>query len=593
MKHIVKTYILLLFSLLVSSIGYAQEENDIIYIQEGEWGVILCGERGYTWLNNQGDTIFGFGKLLEISGDSDLNLVLAEKPNRKKGCFNMNGEIAIPFIYDKLGGFAKNGLACAAKDGKYGYIDKEGTTVIPFIYDDAHYFRKGMACVKYQGKYGCLNAKNEWLISPNYSEIKNWNDNWVLVNKNDKWAFYDKSGKQRTNFCYDKVIMASKGDDLVCFNGLGLVVKDGKFAYLNEKLQEVVPLGTFDSALPFKEYQMGIVEKQGKWGIIDSLGHFILPLEYDKIDYVSDYGSDYELFSLKKKGHIAVMSAKTKEKTEPCFLTFYESNRRVLEDGTFQNVYIAQNLENEYGCMDGQLNIVIPFEYSEIKPLDPFLIAAHGLAYGLINWQNEIVVDFVNDDIYYCQFDDLYILTGDTKAYIMDAKGNVLLPDKYERIHPVIGRKSFVVKMQDKVGVVMKDGEQIIPCEYDSISSWWEYGPSAHYVVKDKKVGVIDYTGKVLLPTEYDSLDYVTKDVVIVTKDSKYGAVDINNRLVLPFEYNDIRFDIEEWCATGYEYVRYIYVRKDKKYYKYDRETHTMEVMLQKSIIDKIFKNYL
>ena len=205
----------------------------------------------------------------------------------------------------------------------------------------------------------------------------------------------------------------------------------------------------------------------------------------------------------------------------------------------------------------------------------------------------QIVIDFVNDDIYYCQFDDLYILTGDTKAYIMDAKGNVLLPDKYERIHPVIGRKSFVVKMQDKVGVVMKDGEQIIPCEYDSISSWWEYGPSAHYVVKDKKVGVIDYTGKVLLPTEYDSLDYVTKDVVIVTKDSKYGAVDINNRLVLPFEYNDIRFDIEEWCATGYEYVRYIYVRKDKKYYKYDRETHTMEVMLQKSIIDKIFKNYL
>ena len=112
----------------------------------------------------------------------------------------------------------------------------------------------------------------------------------------------------------------------------------------------------------------------------------------------------------------------------------------------------------------------------------------------------------------------------------------------------------------------MKDGEQLIPCEYDSISSWWEYGPSAHYVVKDKKVGIID---------------------------SKYGAVDINNRLVLPFEYDDIRFDIEEWCATGYEYIRYIYVRKDKRYYKYDRETPVMEVMLQKSIIDKIFKNYL
>lgn len=42
-------------------------------------GVILCGERGYAWLDNKGDTIFGFGKLQEISADDDFNLVLAEK----------------------------------------------------------------------------------------------------------------------------------------------------------------------------------------------------------------------------------------------------------------------------------------------------------------------------------------------------------------------------------------------------------------------------------------------------------------------------------------------------------------------------------
>ncbi len=68
-------------------------------------------------------------------------------------------------------------------------LTRKGTTVIPFIYDDAHYFRKGMACKISKENMVCLNAKNEWLISPNYSEIKNWNDNWVLVNKNDKWAF--------------------------------------------------------------------------------------------------------------------------------------------------------------------------------------------------------------------------------------------------------------------------------------------------------------------------------------------------------------------------------------------------------------------
>lgn len=42
MEHIVKTYILLLFSLLVSSIGYAQEENDIIYIFRKGNGALFC-----------------------------------------------------------------------------------------------------------------------------------------------------------------------------------------------------------------------------------------------------------------------------------------------------------------------------------------------------------------------------------------------------------------------------------------------------------------------------------------------------------------------------------------------------------------------
>lgn len=105
------------------------------------------------------------------------------------------------------------------------------------------------------------------------------------------------------------VIPYAVGVDIGCrmsLTVLGLVVKDGKFAYLNATLQEVVPLGTFDSALPFNEYQMGIVEKKGKWGIIDSLGHFIIPLEYDEICYVSDYGSDYELLSLKKKDGRAI-----------------------------------------------------------------------------------------------------------------------------------------------------------------------------------------------------------------------------------------------------------------------------------------------
>lgn len=590
MIHIAKTYILQLLFFLIPTLIFAQVDDNM-FIHKGEWGTILSGEKGYAWLDNKGDTIFGFGELLEITTYKDsFDLVYAENSDGKKGCFNIHQEIVIPFIYDKLSGFAENGLAFAAKEQKYGYIDKEGTNVIPFIYDDADWFRKGIASVKYRGKYGCLNAKNDWVIPSDYSEIQNWNDNWVLVKKDDKWAFFDKSGKQWTGFCYDEIRRASKDSDLVCINGLGLVVRNGEYAYLNSKLQEVVPFGTFDVAFPFNENQMGIVGEKGKWGIIDSLGQLILPLEYDEIDYVSAYGSDYELLSLKKNGRIAVMSAKTREKTKPCYLTIYKAIQSILEDGKFKNVYVAQSLDNKYGCIDDQLNIKIPFEYSDIRPIQPFIIATRDSSYGLLNWQNEIVVEFVNDHIYYCQFDDLYIISGKDKAYIMDAEGNILLSNKYESIQPVVAQKRFIVRIDDKVGVAMLNGDCVIPCEYDSISSWWEYGPSAHYVVKDEKVGIIDYNGEILLPTDYDSLDFATKDVVIVTKNSKYGVVDINNRLVLPFEYDDIKYDSEEWCTMGYEYIRFIYVCKNGKFYKYDRENYTMERMLQTSQIEKIFR---
>lgn len=80
MEHIVKTYILLLFSLLVSSIGYAQEENEYHYIFRKGNGALFCVVNVVMlgWIIKE--ILFsGFGKLQEISADDDFNLVLAEK----------------------------------------------------------------------------------------------------------------------------------------------------------------------------------------------------------------------------------------------------------------------------------------------------------------------------------------------------------------------------------------------------------------------------------------------------------------------------------------------------------------------------------
>ena len=61
-------------------------------------------------------------------------------------------EVIINPQYEDADSFSQ-GLAAVKKDGKWGYIDMEGSTVIPFQFDYAFSFSKGLAVVGTLGEY--------------------------------------------------------------------------------------------------------------------------------------------------------------------------------------------------------------------------------------------------------------------------------------------------------------------------------------------------------------------------------------------------------------------------------------------------------
>lgn len=62
-----------------------------------------------------------------------------------------------------------NTLFLAKKDGKYGYVNKDGVVVVNYIYDDAKEQNEfGYASVKKNGLWGCINSKGEEVITPAY-----------------------------------------------------------------------------------------------------------------------------------------------------------------------------------------------------------------------------------------------------------------------------------------------------------------------------------------------------------------------------------------------------------------------------------------
>ena len=76
-----------------------------------------------------------------------------------------------------------NTIFLSKKDGKYGFVNKDGIVVVDYIYDDAGEQNEfGYASVKKDELWGCVNAKGSVKIEPSYKL-----DNNVLVEFIGKW----------------------------------------------------------------------------------------------------------------------------------------------------------------------------------------------------------------------------------------------------------------------------------------------------------------------------------------------------------------------------------------------------------------------
>ena len=76
-----------------------------------------------------------------------------------------------------------NTLFLSKKDGKYGFVDKNGNVVVEYIYDDAKEQKSsGFAAVKKDGKWGSINSKGNVVIEPTYNL-----DNYLVIDFIGKW----------------------------------------------------------------------------------------------------------------------------------------------------------------------------------------------------------------------------------------------------------------------------------------------------------------------------------------------------------------------------------------------------------------------
>ena len=144
--------------------------------------------------------------------------------------YKYNDKVVIPAIYDlwdKGLGYSKydkarefsEGLALVRTNGKYGYIDKNGTMVIPAKYADAWQFDGGIAQVKIKDKWGFIDKFDKVVIPAKYDFAASFTEGRSKVKIDGKWGYIDKSGAIVIPIKYDSAYQFENGKARVELNG--------------------------------------------------------------------------------------------------------------------------------------------------------------------------------------------------------------------------------------------------------------------------------------------------------------------------------------------------------------------------------------
>ncbi len=113
---------------------------------------------------------------------------------------------------------------------------------------------------------------------PVVEAVKDIPDIYVKVNKNGKWGFKNRAGKQVVDSIYDEVFNFK--EELCC------VQKDDLYGFINRDGQVVIPL-VYSCATSFSE-GLACVFKGEKCGYIDTENNVVVNFDYDAGTMVID-----------------------------------------------------------------------------------------------------------------------------------------------------------------------------------------------------------------------------------------------------------------------------------------------------------------
>ncbi|MHA7058825.1 WG repeat-containing protein [Aquimarina sp. M1] len=218
----------------------------------------------------------------------------------------------------------------------------------------------------------------------------------------------------------------------------------------------------FDVAYPFF-YKNAIIKQDGKYGIIDKTGAFLIEPLYD----------DFELAPYENESYIVIFN-------DDVIVNLYNGNTNasyIYCAEVIPTLYAFQGKNKKFGVKKERKTIVRP-KYDTILAIGyEFIVASKNKYLGIIDVKGKCLVNFEYEEAQYSEYAEgfsTYPIVGlrKNKTWTYFEKGKEILKSEYKC-------ENFSVLLENAVGVFTTNGkknvlfknENIMKKEYDFISN--------------------------------------------------------------------------------------------------------------------------
>ncbi|MFR9544459.1 MAG: WG repeat-containing protein [Rikenellaceae bacterium] len=420
-----------------------------------------------------------------------------------------NGEILTKPIYTNAIGFVNyaadkggydyyfadmSNIGIARKGQKYGVINGSAEEILPFEFDyiNEYYVIKGVFLVFLAGKWGGYSLDGKEIIIPiEYDEIIS-NGGLLYVRQDDTWSYIDlRDGRayridgnalkshpnyaelreslknrkvtQRCKKIYYKIVDSRNA-------GVYVVRKGRKYGCINKDGDEIIPI--IYQKVEFIGDNRLCVKLKNRYGYFDYEGNQLTPISYWYADY----------FMSKR----AIVGINGEDKTR--YYGFIDINGKQITSQKYNDIenFYEQRAMVSIGCKSGFIDIngdeVIPIKY------DTAASFVHGRARVEIDYKWGFI-DVGGTEITPLKYTSLQDFISDVAVYEIDGMYGLVNYDGIEITKPIYNNVSIfgthgaismidgkgcyagdeycVVELNDKLGLCTKYGEELTPIIYD------------------------------------------------------------------------------------------------------------------------------